>query len=325
MTDGSEPIEISVVVPALNEEGNIGALCGALVPVLEELTPDWEILICDDGSTDRTWARIQEQATGNPRIRGIRLSRNFGHQYAIVAGLGRARGRAVISMDADMQHPPAVIPDLVREWREGAKIVKTVREGTVYASWFKRTRSRIYHRVFAWLSGVRLEAGTSDFRLLDRDVVDALLQIDEEGLFLRGLVEWVGYTHAVVRFTAADRLTGVTSFSFRRLLSVGWHGVTSFSIVPLRLGIALGIMSSIVAFLAVAYAIVSKFVLGFAVPGWASSLAILSFLFGVLFVYLGLLGEYIGRILVETRRRPRFLVSETVGLAAPTRIDRRAR
>ncbi len=325
MTDGNESIEISVVVPALNEEGNIGALCGALVPVLAALTPDWEILICDDGSTDRTWACIQEQATSNPHIRGMRLSRNFGHQYAIVAGLGRARGRAVVSMDADLQHPPAVIPDLVRRWREGAKIVKTIREGTVYAGWFRRSTSRLYYRVFSWLSGVALEAGTSDFRLLDRAVVDALLEFDEEGLFLRGMVEWVGYESAEVHYRGASRVAGETSYSLWKMVRFAWHGVSSFSVVPLRLGIALGLMSSVVAFLAVVYAIVSKFVIGEAVPGWASSLAILSFLFGVLFVYLGLLGEYIGRILVETRRRPRFLVSETVGLAAPTRIDRRAR
>ena len=321
MGDGGESIEISVVVPAFNEEGNLGPLCDALVPVLDAAAARWEIILCDDGSTDATWARIGECATGDRRIRGVRLSRNFGHQYALVAGMSRARGAAVISMDADLQHPPAIVPALIEKWRGGARIVKTIREGTAYAGWFKRTSSRIYHRLFSWLSGVRLEAGTSDFRLLDRDVVVALLQFDEEGLFLRGMVEWVGYEQAVVRYTAATRFSGVSTFSLWKLVRFAWHGVTSFSIVPLRLGIALGLMASIVAFLSVAYAIVSKFVLGLAVPGWASSLAILSFLFGVLFVYLGILGEYIGRILVETRRRPRYLVSDTVGDPHPARGD----
>ncbi|MHC4955607.1 MAG: glycosyltransferase family 2 protein [Planctomycetota bacterium] len=311
----SEPgPEISVVVPAFNEEGNVAPLCTALTPVLDGLTDRWEVILCDDGSTDGTWAAIRALAAGDPRIRGVRLSRNFGHQYALVAAMERARGAAVISMDADLQHPPAVVPELVARWRDGAKVVKTIREGVHYASWFKRASSRAFYRVFSKLSGVDIQPGMADFRLLDRVVVEALHEFEEEGLFLRGIVEWVGYPSATVRFESAPRASGASKYTYWKMLRFAWHGVSSFSVVPLRMGIALGLVSSVIAFLSVIYAIVAKWGLGETVPGWTSTVAITSFLFGVLFVYLGVLGEYLGRILVESRRRPRFLISDTAGI-----------
>jgi len=314
MTTAADNPEVSIVVPAYNEEGNIEPLCLQLAPILEEACASWEILLCDDGSTDGTWERIRALTAAEPRIRGVRLSRNFGHQYAIVAGMHRARGQAVVSMDADLQHPPVVVAELIARWRAGAKVVKTVREGVQHESWLKGLASDVFYRVFSRLSGVGLEPGMADFRLLDRQVVDALAEFEEEGLFLRGIVEWVGYESAVVPFQVAPRASGTSKYSWWKMLRFAWHGVSSFSVVPLRMGIELGLLSSVIAFVSVIYAIVSKWGLGEAVPGWTSSVAITSFLFGVLFVYLGLLGEYIGRILVESRRRPRYLVSETAGV-----------
>lgn len=304
---------ISIVIPAYNEERNLDVLHANVREVLDATVGpgEWELVVVDDGSVDRTWDAIDALAARDGRVRGVRLSRNFGHQAALLAGVAAARGDAVVMMDADMQHPPAVLPQLVRKWREGAQVVHAVRRDPPDLSWFKRTTSRFYYRLFSFLSGVAIEPGSADFCLLDRKVVDELLKFEEEGLFLRGLVHWVGYATASVSFTPGERHAGATKYSLRRMLSLGWHGVSSFSLVPLRVGIAIGLASSTLAFLGVAYAIVGKWLDDDAIPGWASSVAISSFLFGVLFVFLAVLAEYVGRIAVEVRRRPRFLVRET--------------
>jgi len=301
---------LSLVVPAYNEHGNLEKLYSELVGVLSRLDLFWEIIFVDDGSKDSTWSVVQRLHQKDSRVLGIRLSRNFGKEHAQVAGLTYARGNAVISMDADMQHPPEVIPSLVDEWRKGNKIVKTVRRDPASVPVFKRLTSRLYYRLFSYLSGIKMEGGMSDFRLLDREVLNQLLQFKEAGLFLRGIVEWVGYPSSIVSFDCGPRFSGVTKYTLRRLIHLAWHGVSSFSLVPLRIGIMMGLVSSAVAFLGVLYAIVEKLLYQRAVPGWASSLAFISFEFGVLFVFLAILAEYVGRILDEVRERPRFIVSE---------------
>jgi dolichol-phosphate mannosyltransferase len=304
---------ISIVIPAYNEELNLAVLYANLREVLDNAVGagDWEVVLVDDGSTDATWRLVTELGARDARVRGVRLSRNFGHQTALIAGIAAARGDAVVTMDADMQHPPSVVPQLLAEWRAGAQVVHAIRRDPPGLSPFKRTTSRLYYRLFSFLSGVEIEAGSADFCLLDRQVVDAVLQFEEEGLFLRGLVHWVGYSTASVAFTPGERHAGATKYSLRKMLSLGWHGVSSFSLVPLRIGIALGLGSSLLAFVGVGLAIAGKWLDDDAIPGWASSVAISSFLFGVLFVFLAVLAEYVGRIAVEVRRRPRFLVRET--------------
>jgi glycosyltransferase involved in cell wall biosynthesis len=318
---------ISIVIPAYNEERNLEVLYVNIREVLSAAggDGDFEIVFVDDGSTDRTWDAIGALCAGDVRVRGVRLSRNFGHQSALMAGLAAARGRAVIMMDADMQHPPAVLPQLIRKWREGFQVVHAVRRDPPNLSWFKRTTSRLYYRLFAFMSGVAIEPGSADFCLLDRQVLDELLKFEEEGLFLRGLVHWVGYATASVAFECGERHSGTSKYGLRKMLTLGWHGVSSFSLVPLRIGIAIGLLSSTLAFLGTAYAIVGWWVDDAIVPGWASSVAISSFLFGVLFVFLAVLAEYVGRIAVEVRRRPRFLVRETTRpvLAAADRRPQR--
>jgi dolichol-phosphate mannosyltransferase len=319
---------ISIVIPAYNEERNLEVLYASLRDVLNVAgETDWELVVVDDGSKDRTWDVVCALSAADVRVRGVRLSRNFGHQSALMAGLAAARGRAVVMMDSDLQHPPSLVPQLVSKWREGFQIVHAVRRDPSDVSWFKRTTSRFYYRLFAFMSGVAIEPGSADFRLLDRQVVDEVLKFEEEGLFLRGLVHWVGYSTASVPFECAERHAGTSKYGLRKMLTLGWHGVSSFSLVPLRIGIAIGLLSSTLAFLWTAYAIVGWWVDDAVVPGWASSVAISSFLFGVLFAFLAVLAEYVGRIVVEVRRRPRFLVRETTRpplAAADRRRQRRA-
>jgi len=304
---------LSIVVPAFNEGGSLGRLHDELLAALGPLDLTWELIFVDDGSTDNTWREIQALNRADPRVRGIRLSRNFGHQGALLAGMSHARGEAVVSMDADLQHPPNVVPQLVAKWRHGSRIVKTVRRDPAHLPFFKRKFSSIFYRVFAYLSGVDLRAGMADFRLLDRRVLDQLLGFKEGGLFLRGMVEWVGYPSAIIEFDCGTRFSGSTKYDLSRMLRLAWHGISSFSLVPLRIAISIGLAASGIAFLGVVYAIASKWLEGHAVAGWTSTVAIMSFLFGVLFLFLAVLAEYVGRILEEVRARPRFIVSEQVG------------
>jgi dolichol-phosphate mannosyltransferase len=302
---------ISIVVPAYNEERNLEVLHAQLREQLEPLRLHWELVIVDDGSSDGTWNAITKLGARDSRVRGVRLSRNFGHQNALLAGLATARGRAVVMMDADLQHPPEAVPQLIERWQQGYQIVHAIRRDPPTVSRFKRVTSRLYYRLFSYLSGVEIEPGAADFRLLDRQVLDEILQFKEEGMFLRGIVHWVGYATTSIAFDCRERHSGESGYNLRKMVTLAWHGVSSFSLVPLRIAMAIGLLSSTLAFLGVGYAIIGKWFDAEAIPGWASTVAIVSFLFGVLFVFLAVLAEYVGRIIVEVRGRPRFLVAET--------------
>jgi dolichol-phosphate mannosyltransferase len=305
---------LSIVIPAYYEEGNLFKLHEELVAALSSVAGGWEIIFVDDGSADGTWAEISGLNAKDGRVRGARLSRNFGHQYALFAGLTCAHGRAVVTMDADLQHPPAVIPQLVDEWRKGNKIVHTLRIDQESITWHKKLTSKIFYKVFSFLSGVDMSSGMADFRLLDRQVVEQLLQLKEGGLFLRGLVQWVGYQNTKVPFQCRERYAGQSKYNFRKMLKFAWTGITSFSIIPLRLGILLGLITSLFAFYQLIEALYVKFFTDQALPGWASIFGVMTLLFGIMFILMGVLGEYIGRILIEVRGRPKFIISEEVGI-----------
>ncbi len=304
---------LSIVVPAFNEADNLERFFEGLTPVLREIQLPWELVIVDDGSRDSTWEGVRTLSRRDPRVRGIRFSRNFGHQYALLAGLSRARGDAVVSLDADLQHPPRVIAQLVEEWRKGSQIVHTLRRDPESVSSFKRFSSKLFYRTFSFLSGTHLSDGMADFRLLDQQVVRSLLDFPEEGLFLRGLVHWVGFTSSSIAFECQPRFAGRTSYTLRKMLRFAWTGVTSFSLVPLRLSILLGFLTSAFAFEQLLEALYGKLVLRANVPGWTQTMVVVTLLFGVLFIMLGIVGEYVGRVLIEVRRRPRYIVREELG------------
>jgi dolichol-phosphate mannosyltransferase len=320
---GTDVCGFSIVVSAFNEEANLPELHQRLAAVLDQLDTSTELIIVDDGSSDETWSVIGKLHAGDPRVRGIQLSRNYGQQFGLLAGLAQSRGRAIVMLDADLQHPPELLPRLIDAWRAGAKIVHTVRIDAPNTSLWKRATSRVFYRIFSLLSGVELEIGVADYRQIDRQVLESLLAFGEQGLFLRGIVHWVGFPSARVEYRADARFAGTSKYTFSRMVRLARAGLLSFSIIPLRLSIALGVVTAGLAFAELLYALTIKLFSGDAVRGWASAVSVFSLLFGILFILLGVLGEYLGQILSEVKRRPRFLVNDSVGLSE-IRADTRA-
>ena len=309
--DNETGLMISVVMPAHDEaqalarvvERVLGALAG------EEV----EVIVVDDGSTDGTWAEVGRLAARLPAVRGLRLSRNFGHQAALVAGLETARGEAVAMLDADGQHPPELLPAFVARWREGFAVVQGVRQEGAGEGLFKRASSRLFYRLLRRLAGVPLSDGAADFRLLSREARDAVLRAAGPAPFLRALLPWLGLPTAYVPFTAEPRLGGASSYTLRRMLRLSLDGILGFSVVPLRLASALGALVSLVSFAYLAYVLAVRLATGHAVPGWASTAGLLSLLGGIQLLTLGILGEYLGRVFTASLSRPLYVVAERTG------------
>ena len=247
----------------------------------------------------------------HPVLRGARLARNFGHQGALMAGLTEARGQAVVSMDGDLQHPPELIPELFARWREGYKVVSTVRADAEDTSLFKRSTSRWFYGVFSKLTGVNMSPGNSDFRLLDQSAIAALTSMNDVDLFIRGSVTWLGFRSVTLPYRANKRFSGTTKYSLKKMLRFASGAILSFSLAPLRLGIWIGFLTSGFAVLELAYIIVQYF-RGKTVTGWASMMAFSSLMFGILFVLLGVIGTYLGKIFELLKNRPRFLIGDRV-------------
>lgn len=298
---------VSVVIPCHNEEGNIQQLYTELKAVLSETGP-YELLFVDDGSEDGTVNQILELRKQDINVKLIELSRNFGHQAALKAGLDNATGKCVISMDADLQHPPALIPELIEKWKQGYEVVYTQRLPDKELSFLKRKTSDLFYRLAQKLSSVPLHQGTADFRLLDRKVVDVLADLEERYLFYRGLVSWVGFKQTAVEYKAADRYAGKTNYTYRKMLSLALSGITSFSVRPLQLSMLLGF---IIATLAGIYGIYVVYAFAFtdqALPGWTSTTASVLFIGGIQLIMLGVLGEYVGKGFMEGKRRPPYVI-----------------
>ena len=322
VSDRNPEATISVVIPAHNEAENLpvllGELCAALAPLGRP-----EIICVDDGSTDNTFAVLFDAASRNDRIKYVRLSRNFGHQAALRAGLSYSSGDCVISMDADMQHPVRLVPQMVERWREGYDVILTLRSESGDLPVFKRLTSKLFYFLINALSDVRIDPGSADFRLLDRKVVDVIKSLSEADFFLRGIIPWVGFKSCKIDYVPDRRRFGDTKYSVRKMISFAISGVVSNSVQPLRLAVILAAVISGLAGLYTLYALQIYLFYGRVVPGWASVVVATSFIGGLQLLVLGVIGEYIGRILRESRKRPGFVVSATnIGqLAHPAKTD----
>ncbi len=306
----TEEITVSVIVPAHNEAGNLPLLHTALS---RQLRPhgNYEIIIVDDGSTDGTLATAKQIAAADPCVHYVALSRNFGHQAAVRAGLDQARGACVISMDADFQHPPELIPQLIEQWHAGFEVVTTVRNDGPETPRLKRVTASLFYWLAGQISEFPIKPGAADFRLLDRKVVDAIRGLGETDFFLRGLIPWIGFKATDVHYRPQARHHGETSYSIKRMISLALTGITATSIQPLR---AATVLAGIVATLTLIYAVYAAAVFllaGTAVPGWTSVIIVISALGALQLLILGIVGEYLGRILRETRHRPSYIVRET--------------
>jgi len=307
---------LSIVVPLFNEEGNVEKLTDTIHHTLSGADFDYELILVDDGSTDNTWRLIQEVNASHNRVKGLSLSRNFGHQNALFAGLHYAKGQAVITMDGDLQHPPAVVLGMYTAWKSGYKIVETRRIDGADISWFKKSTSRAFYWVFSRLSGFPISPGTSDFRLMDATVVDIFKEMRDSRLFVRGFSQWIGFPRETLEYHCGARYAGQSKYGLRKMLSLSIASLFSFSTIPLKLGIWLGLCTGMIAMGELLY-IFWAYAHGLTVSGWASTLAVVSFMFGVLFILIGILGTYLANILEILKSRPRFLVNNKVGEFAP--------
>ena len=307
---------VSVVVPAFNEEENLDSLAQRLAPVLDSLGSG-EVVIVDDGSADATWSEIVRLANADTRVRGVRLSRNFGHQAALSAGMAVARGRTVCFMDADLQDPPELMVQLIEKWREGYEVVYAIRrtrkEGLV-----KRLAYSSFYRIYRRLANIDVPLNSGDFALVDRTVIDEILSLPEHNRFLRGLRSWVGYRQVGIEYDRDARHAGSPKYGTRQLVRLAFDGLLSFSAVPLRLASYLGIVVALAGGLYIGVAVVARLFLGGVPEGWTSIIAVVLAVGGMQLLVVGVLGEYVARIYDESKARPNFLVAETTALTTPT-------
>ena len=308
---------ISIAIPVYNEVENVPILYDHLKPVLQKLPFIFEIIFVDDGSTDGTYAAIQKLQQQDHRIKAISFSRNFGHQAALTAGLQCSTGDAVITMDGDLQHPPSLLPTLIEKWQQGNQVVFTVRESTADESLFKKLTSKLFYRIMAASSKTPVQPFGADFRLLDRAVVASLNTLEERDRFLRGLIGWLGFTAIGVPYTADARAAGTSKYSTRKMIKFAVDGILSFSATPLHLVTFLGLIVSALSFAYGAYSLYAYFFTERTIPGWTSLLVTILFLGGVLLISIGFLGEYLLRVYNETKRRPLYIIKDTLNIDIP--------
>ena len=309
----SEPL-ISVVTPAHNEEGNVERFYAEVSSVLNQITNSWEIIFVNDGSTDNSAELMRQLHEKDSRCKSVIFSRNYGNQLAIAAGLRSSSGKAVIVMDADLQHPPELIPVMVEKWKEGHHIVNTIRTGYGdKAGWMKKFTSAAFYKVMNAISDVPIIPGACDFRLMDRVVVDILSRLPEQTPFYRALIRWMGFKQTSIPCTINARQTGVP-MSFKKMIALAIDGMVSFSTKPLRWIMYIGFFVTALVIPYGVWALVDRFIFNATVPGWTSLLILNMLIGGTMLVSLGIIGEYIGRIYNQVKGRPLFTVEEFYGI-----------
>ncbi len=310
----SEEPTFSIVVPVYNEAAVLPELHRRVSAVMDATGEPWELVLVNDGSRDESPQGIAALCAADSRVRGISLSRNFGFQIAVTAGLDVVRGRAVILMDADLQDPPEVIPEMIKKWREGYTVVYGVRSEREGETWFKRATASGFYRLIRRITRVDSPADTGDFRLMDRRAVDAIRQMPEQNRFLRGMVSWVGFKQTGVLYKRQPRLAGQSKFTVTKMLHFALDAITSFSYVPLQLATYLGLIVAALSAIAIVIVIILRlFDVDQPLLGQATTLVAVLFLGGVQLICLGIIGEYLGRIYDEVKRRPLYLVAERWG------------
>ena len=303
--------DLSVVIPIYNEEGNIPLLYERLTAVMQGMGISWEFIFINDGSRDRSIQLLKELAGKDPRVRYIDFSRNFGHQIAVSAGLDHSRGEAVVIMDADLQDPPELLPDMYRKYKEGFEVVYARRRSREGESWFKKTTARLFYRMLSRLSTVEIPLDTGDFRIIDHKVVEVLRNMPEKSKFLRGQISWIGFRQTFLEYDRQERHAGETNYPFKKMLSLALDGITGFSDLPLRFVTYFGLLVTGFAFLGTLYVLYSRFVMRDFVEGWSSLMITVLFIGGVQMIAIGVIGEYLSRIHANVRNRPLYIVRES--------------
>lgn len=313
---GSPSQLLSIVVPCYNETEVIELFYQTIKPILTGLEGlRHEIVFVDDGSEDGSLDKLNQLARRDPSVLVYALSRNFGHQAALTAGLDAAQGDAVIMMDLDLQHPPTLIPEMVKLWQQGTDVVSAVRTRTADATWIKRLASDGFYRLVNLLSDTRIVSGAADFCLLSATACEALRQLPERHRFLRGMVSWIGFKRAFVRYEAPARPAGRTKYTSRKMLMLAINAVLSFSSTPVRLAVRVGCLTILMSLLYLLYIVICLITNKELVPGWTSIIFLTTFLGGVQLAFIGLLGEYVARIFDEVKRRPLYVLKQKPPLA----------
>jgi dolichol-phosphate mannosyltransferase len=300
----------SIVVPVFNEEENIQPFYDALC---NHIPADFELIWVNDGSTDKTLPVIKSLAAKDYRIRCISFSRNFGHQAALMAGLQFAKGKRIVFMDGDLQHPPSLLPLFFGKMDEGFDLVSGQKLSTADSGGTKRLLSGWFYRLINFLSDTPIDKDVSDFRVFNQKVASAILQFDERELFLRGIFNWIGFKTATIGYNAPARRSGHSKYSFSKMIQLALRGTLSFSFKPIRLSLLMGSIVSVAAFLFIIFAVISYFA-GNTIPGWASIIIGVMFLGGIQLIMIGLIGEYVASLFMESKKRPLFLIDEKINV-----------
>lgn len=317
----AEPVRYSIVIPVYNEEKVISETYQRLKKVMDSIGDEYELVFVDDGSRDRSAVLIEELCTADRRVRLLSFSRNFGHQVAITAGMDYAAGEAVVVIDADLQDPPEVIPEMIRRWQQGYEVVYGRRSQRKGETVFKKLTAAIFYRFLRGLTDVEIPVDTGDFRLLDRKVCLEMKKLTEKNRYIRGLVSWLGFRQTSVEYVREERWAGETKYPLRKMVKFALDAVTSFSHKPLKLATYLGFVISAGGFIYLLAVLYQKFFTGNAAPGWASIVTINLFFNGIILIILGIIGEYIGRIYDESKDRPLYVLHRTVGYDARPPAD----
>lgn len=300
---------LSLVIPLFNEEENIQPLYDAIDKATKGISI--EIIFVDDGSKDKSLAIIKNLSQKDDRIQFLSFSRNFGHQNALKAGIDYSKGDCVISMDADLQHPPELIPSLIEKWKEGYDVVYTIRKYDKKTAFFKKITARLFYGIIRSLSKTKIEKGTADFRLLDKKIIKEIKALKENYLFLRGMVSWMGFSQSSITYIAPERQAGKTKYSFRKMIKFAFSGITSFSTKPLQLSTFFGFLIAGAAFIYALYAIIASTFTDVVIEkGWTSVIVSVLFIGGIQLIMIGILGEYLGKLFIENKRRPNYIIKE---------------